>query len=125
MTAATDTPNLRLAPRLAQWARRVGLARKAAIAVTVAAIASAIATYAALTDSPLLNADPRQILILLNLDLVLILALGAIVARRLVQVWIERRRGSVGSRLQTRLVVLFSLIALTPAIIVSVFSGLF
>jgi two-component system nitrogen regulation sensor histidine kinase NtrY len=125
MTVASETTAIRLGSRLAHWARRVGLGRKAAIALTVAALASAIATYGALTDSPLASADPRQILILLNLDLVLFLALAAIVARRLVQVWVERRRGSVGSRLQTRMVVLFSLVALTPAIIVSVFSGLF
>jgi len=125
MTVAPYMTALHLGPRLAHWARRVGLGRKAAIALTVAALASAIATYGALTDSPLLSADPRQILILLNLDLVLFLALATIVARRLVQVWVERRRGSVGSRLQTRMVVMFSLVALTPAIIVSIFSGLF
>ena len=37
----------------------------------------------------------------------------------------ERRRGQVGSRLHARLVVLFSLIALAPAIVVSAFSAFF
>ena len=67
----------------------------------------------------------RSSLSLLNLDLVLLLALGALIARRLLQGWAERRRGLAGSRLQIRLVVLFSLIAVTPTIIVAIFSYLF
>ena len=55
----------------------------------------------------------------------LLLALAALVAKRLVEVWAERRRGLAGSRLQIRLVVLFSLIAVMPTIIVAVFSYLF
>jgi two-component system nitrogen regulation sensor histidine kinase NtrY len=62
---------------------------------------------------------------LLNLDLVLLLLLAALVAKRLVEVWAERRRGLAGSRLQVRLVGLFSLIAVLPTIIVAVFSYLF
>jgi two-component system nitrogen regulation sensor histidine kinase NtrY len=69
--------------------------------------------------------DPRNILILLNIDLVLLLLLGAVVASRLVRLWLERRRGSAGSRLHTRMVALFSLIAVTPTIVVAMFSALF
>ena len=107
------------------WAGRMGLARKLAVALTVVASASGIATYVALTGSTPFGPDPTTILILLNINLVLLLLLGAVVARRIVQVWAERRRGSAGSRLQIRLVVLFSLVAVTPAIIVAVFSVLF
>ena len=60
-----------------------------------------------------------------SLDLVLLLALACWVAKRFVEVWLERRRGLAGSRLQVRLVGLFSLIAVTPTIIVAVFSYLF
>jgi two-component system nitrogen regulation sensor histidine kinase NtrY len=48
-----------------------------------------------------------------------------VIAKRLIEVWIERRRGLAGSRLQIRLVVLFSLIAVMPTIIVAGFSYLF
>ena len=51
--------------------------------------------------------------------------MAAIVAKRLFEVWLERRRGLAGSRLQVRLVGLFSLIAVLPTIIVAVFSYLF
>ncbi|HEX6979241.1 MAG TPA: PAS domain-containing sensor histidine kinase [Alphaproteobacteria bacterium] len=110
--------------RLRLWADRVGLANKLAIGLTVAAVASCFATYAALTGEGL-SPDPRAVLLLLNLNLILLLALGAVVARRIVQLWAERRRGSAGSKLHVRLVVLFSALAAAPAVIVAVFSVLF
>ena len=69
--------------------------------------------------------DPQTILILLNVDLVLLLSLGALVASQLVKLWIERRRGAAGARLHIRMATLFSLVALTPTIVVAVFSALF
>jgi two-component system, NtrC family, nitrogen regulation sensor histidine kinase NtrY len=111
--------------RLFAWGEKIGLGRKLSIALTVAALGSAFATYAAITGSSPLGADTGTVLILLQIDLVLFLLLGLVVARNLVGLWIERRRGAVGARLHTRLVVLFSLIALAPAIIVSVFSAVF
>ena len=107
------------------WAGRIGLRRKIAIALAMAGLASGIATYLALTEAPPFGPDPNAVLSLLNLDLVLLLLLGAVVAWRLIEVWAERRRGLAGSRLQIRLVVLFSLIAVMPTIIVAVFSYLF
>ncbi len=125
MTAQSTTATTRLTQQIVDWSVRVGLSRKLAVALTVAAILSGIATYAALTGSPPLGPDPDTLLIILNVDLVLLLMLGALVARRVVKVWSERRRGSAGSRLHVRLVVMFSLVAVTPAIVVTVFSALF
>ena len=71
------------------------------------------------------STDPQTILILLNVDLVLLLSLGALVASQLVKLLIERRRGAAGARLHTRMAALFSLVALTPTIVVAVFSALF
>src|SRR6267143_131 len=103
----------------------IGLWRKVAIALAAAALASGIATYLALTGAPPFGPRPTLVLLLLNLDLVLLLALAAVVAKRLFEVRAERRRGLAGSRLQVRLVGLFSLIAVLPTIIVAVFSYLF
>jgi two-component system nitrogen regulation sensor histidine kinase NtrY len=116
---------MRLTRRLRSWAGRIGLWRKAAIVLAAAALASGVATYLALTGAPPFGPDPNAVLSLLNLDLVLLLALGALIVKRLFEVWAERRRGLAGSRLQVRLVVLFSLIAVLPTIIVAVFSYLF
>jgi two-component system nitrogen regulation sensor histidine kinase NtrY len=65
------------------------------------------------------------VLWLLDLNLVLVLALAVVIAKRLVEVWVERRRGLAGSRLHVRLVVLFAVVAVTPAIVVAIFSALF
>jgi len=111
--------------RMGIWAGRIGLGRKLAIALAIPALASGIATYLALTGAPPFGPHPGAVLALLNLDLILLLALGAVIAKRLIEVWAERRRGLAGSRLQIRLVVLFSLIAVLPTIIVAGFSYLF
>jgi two-component system nitrogen regulation sensor histidine kinase NtrY len=111
--------------RMGIWAGRIGLGRKLAIALAIPALASGIATYLALTGAPPFGPHPSAVLALLNLDLILLLALGAVIAKRLIEVWAERRRGLAGSRLQIRLVVLFSLIAVLPTIIVAGFSYLF
>src|SRR5713226_9247819 len=116
---------MKLMRRVRIWAGRIGLERKIAIALAAPALASGVATYLALTGAPPFGPHPNAVLSLLNLDLVLLLALAAVVVKRLVEVWAERRRGLAGSRLQIRLVVLFSLIAVTPTIIVAVFSYLF
>ncbi len=114
-----------LGRRVRVWAGRIGLGNKIAITLAIAALASGIATYLALTGVPPIGPHPHAVLFLLNLDLVLMLALGALVAKRLVAVWLERRRGRAGSRLQVRMVGLVSLIAVLPTIIIAIFSYLF
>jgi two-component system nitrogen regulation sensor histidine kinase NtrY len=114
-----------VAQQVGTWAVRIGLRRKIAIALAVAALLSGIATYLSLTGAPPFGPRPIVVLALLNLDLVLLLVLATLVVKRLVEIWAERRRGLAGSRLQVRLVVLFSLIAVLPTIIVAVFSYLF
>jgi two-component system nitrogen regulation sensor histidine kinase NtrY len=124
---ATDSAKISkpFSVRFEQWAQRVALGRKFAIGLTVAALASSLATYAVLAGWAPLKTDIKTMLILLNLDLVLFLILGAVVARGLVRVWMERRRGAVGSRLHTRFVLLFSLVAVTPTVIIAISSAIF
>jgi two-component system nitrogen regulation sensor histidine kinase NtrY len=62
-------------------------------------------------------------LVLGNLSAVLLL--GAVLAARLTRVWVERRRGSAGSRLHVRLVLLFGGVAVAPAIVVACFAVAF
>ena len=109
-----------VAQQVGTWAGRFfGLRRKVAAALATATLASGIATYLALTGAPPFGPHPGNVLALLTLDLVLLLALGTLVTKRLVEMWAKRRRGLAGSRLQVRLVVLFSLIAVLPTIIVA------
>jgi two-component system nitrogen regulation sensor histidine kinase NtrY len=111
--------------RFVDWAHRHRLERKLSIALLVLALASGVATFIVMSGSFGIRTSPRAVLLLLLGDLVLLLALGALVARRLVILWLERRRGLAGARLHARLVLLFSLLAVTPTIIVALFSTLF
>ena len=111
--------------RFAAWSQRRELPRLLAIALAVAAVVSGALTYVTMSGSAPFGPDPQTILVLLYIDLVLLLSLGALVASSLVRLWIERRRGAAGARLHTRMVTLFSLVAFTPTIVVAVFSALF
>lgn len=107
------------------WTRRVGLARKLALLLTLAVVPSVVATFLAMTASGPVGPDPRTVLSLLSLDMALLLSLGVVVGLRIVAVWKARRRGSTGSKLHLRFIVLFSLVALTPTILVSAGSTVF
>ncbi|MBM3628967.1 MAG: two-component sensor histidine kinase, partial [Alphaproteobacteria bacterium] len=86
-----------LAARLSRFLRG-RVAGRLAVALAVAATASGLATYVQLTTGQV-SQNPVAILLLLYLDLVLLLALATVVARRIVQIWAQRRRGSAGAKL--------------------------
>jgi two-component system nitrogen regulation sensor histidine kinase NtrY len=102
-----------------------GVSRRLAQLLVVAAVGCGIATYLALTESPLLAGGADTLFWLLNTDLVLLLLLGAVVARQVVSLVLRRRRGAAGSRLHVRLVAIFAALAIVPAITVALFSALF
>ena len=58
-------------------------------------------------------------------NLIVLLLLGAVLGGRLTRVLVERRRGSAGSRLHVRLVLLFSGVAVAPTILVACFAVAF
>ncbi len=110
--------------RVMVWSRRRRVGRIFAISLAVLATIAGIATYVALTRSSFAP-DAVTILTLLNIDLVVLLLLAVVITRHVVKIWSDRRRGSAGSRLHVRLVMLFGLISVTPTIIMAVFSVLF
>ena len=114
-----------LAARLLAIGRRPELQRALTVGLLVAAFVSGIATYVSITGAFDLPRDPHTVLLLLLLDLVFLLMLAVIVAWRLVALWLERRRGFVGARLHSRLVLWFGLVAMAPTVIVATFSVLF
>lgn len=112
--------------KLSRWMRGGRLGRNLTFTLTMLSILSAISTYYVITHSTSpFGADPSLVLALAFVNLSLLLALLVVVSRRVFGLWAALRRGSAGSRLQTRVVVMFSLVAIVPAIIVSVFSVLF
>ena len=96
------------------------------MALSVAAVVSGFATYVAFRDYDALALEPASVVPpVLLVNLVILLALGAFIAHRMVRLWVERRRGSAGSRIHGRLAALFSVVAVAPTIIIAVFSALF
>lgn len=102
-----------------------GWRKRAAFILVLAAIASGFATYAALTETPPFGDDSRIVIWLLNIDLIILLLLVSLIARRIVALWSGRKRGLAGSRLHVRLVYIFSMLAAAPVIIMTVFSAFF
>ena len=97
--------------------------RRVAVLVLLAATLAAAATsYLLVTDTGRDGSEPQTVLAVLYGNLFLLLLVGVLVGRRVVKLWVERRRGLAGSRLHVRLVLLFGLVAMTPAVIVSAFS---
>lgn len=114
----------RAVPRLSsRTRRRVNTAL--GILLTIAALTFGIATYAALTAAPPFGKDPKTVLKLLNVDLIILLVLVTMIARRMVSLWSGRRKKQAGSSLQVRLVFIFAFLAATPAIIMTIFSATF
>jgi len=87
------------------------------------ALALGISTFVILSRGMVLT--PNRMFALVLSNLVVLLLLGAVLAGRITRIWVESRRGSAGSRLHVRLVMLFSVVAVTPAIVVAVFATAF
>ena len=107
------------------WTKRTSAYRLLAYGLAAAAVASGVATVATMTGPAAQRYEVQTVLNLLYVDGILLLLLGFVVGRRVVQVWFEKRRGAAGASLHTRLAMLFSLVAVTPAILVAVFSALY
>ncbi len=102
---------------------RKWFAANVASILAVAAFFSSIATYFAISD----NSNPAEphttlILGLLSINIIFLLALAVVIANKITSLWLARKRGSVGSRLQARIVIMFSLVSIIPTGIVAVFS---
>ncbi len=96
-----------------------------ALFLIVAGLISGFSTYAALTAMPPFGDDPNTVIWLLDADMIILLLLVILIARRVVGLWSGRRKNIAGSRLHVRLVFIFSLLAATPAIIMTLFSAFF
>lgn len=108
--------------------RRVGdilLSRVFTVMLATFALILGVATFVLLAGGGRLGVGANATIALVLANLVVLLPLGLVLIVRLVRVWLERRRGSAGSRLHVRLVVLFGVVAVTPAIVVAAFATLF
>ncbi len=89
------------------------------------ALVLAIATFVLLSGGAPITLRPNVVFVSVLASAAVLLLLGAVLAGRLTRVWVERRRGSAGSRLHVRLVLMFGVVAVTPSIVVAVFAAAF
>ncbi len=95
--------------------------RIAAVSLAILAMAAGGATYAWLAGFVPESFGTRGWMTgLLVADLVIAIALVSVVAVRLTQLWLDRRRGAAGSRLHMRLVLVCSVFTITPTVIVTI-----
>jgi len=99
--------------------------RIAAASLVVLAILAGTATYAWMTNLvPAYFGTRGWMTALLVFDLVIAMALVAMLAGRIAQIWLDRRRGAAGSRLHMRMVLLCSIFTVMPTLIVATILGL-
>jgi two-component system nitrogen regulation sensor histidine kinase NtrY len=122
---AGAAPAILLWRRLVAWVEQHRVMRFVEIGVAISALAMGVLTYVAMTPGATRELSTREIQVMLLSDLVALLALTSLVARRLVMLWMQRRRGVAGSRLHARMVVLFAVVSSAPAVLMSVFAVLF
>ena len=111
--------------RLSLWAAKTGLRHKLSVLLIALSVASAVATYGALTRAPFFGDDPTTVSILLLLDLVFLALLGTLVLQRIISILLKRRRNQAGSRLHVRMVSVFTLLAVAPALLMATFAAIF
>lgn len=98
--------------------------RVAAVMIVLAVILG-VATYGALRSTPRFAGSPEIVIWLLNIDLIVLCLLGLLITRRVILIYTVWRRGIPGARLHLRLVYIFGLLAMVPAVIMTIFSLFF
>lgn len=112
--------------RIAEILRKYKASSIAIFLLIPAAIISSAATYYNITDeSHLIGPDPGSIIKLVLLDLIILLCLAVLIARKIFKNLVYRVNDRLGGRLRNRIIVMFSLVAAIPTIIISIFSSYF
>src|SRR3954452_15210449 len=124
---ASNRPEQLRPPRPSRVRRLADFLLGKVVTLVLAAVALAlgVATFVLLSGGVRLTLTPSKLFAMALANVVVLLLLGAVLAGRLTRVWVERRRGSAGSWLHVRLVLLFSVVAVTPTILVAVFATAF
>ncbi|MDR3424561.1 MAG: PAS domain-containing sensor histidine kinase [Alphaproteobacteria bacterium] len=110
---------------LALWQRSIRLRDKMVVALIIASVASVLATYAAMTRSPFFGNDTMTVQVLCWLDLAFLVLLGAVVAHRIYKIWKRRHNNLAGSKLQVKMISVFTLLTVAPAMLVAMFAAAF
>ena len=109
------------------WAKikRIDLERRLAMVLVAVAIPLAIITFFMIQRAVSAEVSSSTILWLLTADLGVLLLLMVIIAKQVISLWVQRKKGLADTKLHTQLVFWFSALAIIPSIIVTIFTTLF
>jgi two-component system nitrogen regulation sensor histidine kinase NtrY len=118
---AQDAPRAGATSGPQEWRRRLPFAL--GLVSAVLSLCSGLSTYLILTGlTPIAPTEQVRVWVLL-INLVLVLAMIAIIAWQVTRLWRARRRQAAGAQLHVRIVSLFSVIAVFPAILLAIFAS--
>ncbi len=108
--------------RIAAWFGKGRNARRIAYLIAAGAMVSGTATAMSMIGE---SYNLQQVLYLLYIDMIFMLLLAGLVITKLALLFQEHRRGQAGAGIHTHLVIIFSLIAVTPAVMVAIFAAIY
>ncbi|WP_310497488.1 PAS domain-containing sensor histidine kinase [Sandarakinorhabdus sp.] len=116
----------RLWRRTERWARRKDIFPRLELIAACTTIVMGWSSYALLTGTgaPANGASPSLVTALLVANLIPVMLLVVLIARRIAILLANRRRGLAGAQLHIRLVALFAGIAAVPTLLVVIFASL-
>ncbi|MDO8287808.1 MAG: PAS domain-containing sensor histidine kinase [Parvibaculum sp.] len=109
--------------RLWRLLSRRGFSGALAVGLVIVAVFLGTFTYMTLTGLTPLKPSRGLVISLLLANLTIVLVLFALISWRVIRIIMARVSGAAGSKLHARLVAMFSIVAVMPAIIVAVFAA--
>lgn len=108
------------------WRGAKFLRRNLLFIIVISVLVSLGITYSIIDNSPTnFGMKPKRMMTLLSVNVGLLGIVIAIISVRIFSLWRALRAGSSRAKLQKRIIIMFSLVTISPAIIVSIFSALF
>ena len=108
------------------WLNKPSTNRKITIFLIILSFLASVITYLVFSNSlPYIKTTPPIAITTLTIDVILLFALCFKVIRKIVQTWIERKKGTVGAKISTKFMLTFALLVLIPTITLATFSSLF
>jgi two-component system, NtrC family, nitrogen regulation sensor histidine kinase NtrY len=110
------------APERLITTRLRGLSGWAALALVIMATLTGFITFLLLTGVTPIKPKSELISSLLIANTILVVLMALMIGAQVLHLFLERQRGTAGTGLHIRLITLFSMVALVPAILVAVFA---
>ena len=108
------------------WINKPSTNRKITIFLIILSFLASIITYLVFSNSlPYIKTTPTLVISTLIIDIILLLGLCFKVIRKIVQTWIERKKGVLGAKISSKFILTFGLLVLIPTVTLATFSSFF